>query len=209
MERLQFISQGNTANEQLESIKRVLDVGCQWIQFRWKNASLTDILKTGTEVRSFTGLYRAKLIINDHLTIADQLDADGLHLGLNDESIIEAREVLGNNKIIGGTANTWEHVQQRIEEGVDYIGLGPLRFTTTKEKLSPILGFEGYADICHKLTRGEMPIYAIGGVRAEDIPQLLDCGVHGVAVSSALLESPSLSIENFNKKLYETAKNCR
>ncbi|MBT0810128.1 thiamine phosphate synthase [Litoribacter ruber] len=209
MERLQFISHGHTAEEQLEGIKLVLDAGCKWVQFRWKSASLNKILKIGTEVKSLTEAYGAKLLINDHVKAAQELDADGLHLGLDDGSIPEARKILGVKKIIGGTANTLKHVQQRLDEGVDYVGLGPLRFTVTKEKLSPILGFEGYTDICSKLTSGQVPIYAIGGVNAEDIPQLLECGVYGVAVSSALLDDPNSSIKNFNRKLYEAAKNSR
>ncbi|MFX4990459.1 thiamine phosphate synthase, partial [Acinetobacter baumannii] len=79
--------------------------------------------------------------------IAKAVDADGVHLGLQDTGIDEARKIIGKEKIIGGTANTLDDVLQRYNEGCSYVGVGPYRFTTTKEKLSPILGLQGYADI--------------------------------------------------------------
>jgi thiamine-phosphate pyrophosphorylase len=90
---------------------------------------------------------------------------------LNDRSIEEARFILGENKIIGGTANTISDVLQRMNEPCDYIGLGPLRFTDTKEKLSPVLGFEGYQELLKILKKilGVPKIFAIGSVIPEDI----------------------------------------
>jgi thiamine-phosphate pyrophosphorylase len=116
--------------------------------------------------------YQAVCIINDHVQIAKDVDADGVHLGLKDMSVEKARYILGENKIIGGTANTFSDILQRMVERCDYIGLGPLRFTSTKEQLSPILGFEGYGEIINSLKEKsiEIPkIFAIGGVVLEDI----------------------------------------
>jgi thiamine-phosphate pyrophosphorylase len=91
--------------------------------------------------------------------------------------------------VVGGTANTFEHIQQRVQEGVDYIGLGPFRFTSTKEKLSPVLGLEGFQRIMEQVrTAGiQLPIVAIGGILADDVPGLRDAGIHGVAVSGAII----------------------
>ncbi|KEO73738.1 thiamine phosphate synthase [Anditalea andensis] len=206
MNKLQYISQGSTASLQLNGIQTVLDGGCKWIQLRYKSSSLTDIHDLGVKVRLLCETYGATFIINDHIRIAHNLDADGVHLGLSDAPVLEARALLGDQKIIGGTANTWQDVLHRINEKVDYIGLGPLRFTSTKEKLSPILGMEGFQNILsQKIALGNTtPIYAIGGVTGEDIFDLLSCGVYGVAVSSALLEGKVAEriIQTFNKKLY-------
>ena len=123
------------------------------------------------------------------------IDSDGVHLGLNDESVSEARLILGDHKIIGGTANTLSDVLQRIGESCDYIGLGPLRFTATKEKLSPVLGFEGYQNIIESLQKESIAIpkiYAIGGVRLEDIKLLQRAGIYGAAVSGQITENPSI-----------------
>jgi thiamine-phosphate pyrophosphorylase len=213
MEKLQYISQGETAEEQLKGIETVLNGGCKWIQLRFKNAELTDIQKLGTKVKSLCERFGATFIINDHISLAQELDADGIHLGLDDSPIEEARKLLGSDKIIGGTANTWEHVQKRIAEKADYIGLGPLRFTPTKKKLSPILGVAGYEAILTEQARtgNNTPIFAIGGVTAEDIPSLMEVGVYGVAVSSALLQSNDAGkiIQNFNNKLHAEFKHSR
>jgi thiamine-phosphate pyrophosphorylase len=93
--------------------------------------------------------------------------------------------------IVGGTANTFEHIQQRVQEGVDYIGLGPFRFTSTKEKLSPVLGLQGYQRIMDQVRAAniQLPIVAIGGIVAEDVPGLRDAGIYGVAVSGAILSA--------------------
>jgi thiamine-phosphate pyrophosphorylase len=90
--------------------------------------------------------------------------------------------------IIGGTANTFEHIEQRVAEGADYIGLGPYRFTKTKQKLSPILGLEGYREILERVRSGgiNIPIIAIGGIEPNDIPAIMQTGVHGVAISGAI-----------------------
>src|SRR5207344_844126 len=136
--KLQYISQGNTVQEQLYNIHQTLDNGCDWIQLRFKNASAIDLFTLAEAVKFLCEEYLATFIINDNVHLAQQLVADGVHLGLSDMKIEEARSLLGN-KIIGGTANTFEDVWQPATENCDYIGLGPYQFTTTKSNLSPTL----------------------------------------------------------------------
>lgn len=189
--KLQFISQGITAEQQLDHIQSVLDRGCAWIQLRFKNQEERIVLALAEQVKQLCADYGALLIINDHVAVAKAVDADGVHLGLSDTAIAIAREMLGVNSIIGGTANTLEDVRRRIAEGCDYIGLGPYRFTATKEKLSPVLGLDGYRRLLAALPEVEcaVPVYAIGGIRKEDIAPLLDTGVHGIAVSGLLIQA--------------------
>lgn len=201
--KLQYISQGNTVEQQLYNIHKALDNGCDWVQLRFKNGNLHDDLVLAEAVKILCEEYLATFIINDKVYLTQEVNADGVHLGLNDMKIREARKILGNRKIIGGTANTLEDVLQRIKEQCDYIGLGPFRFTTTKEKLSPILGVEGYRSIITQLSEQnlETPIYAIGGIQPEDIENLLEIGIHGIAVSRIITQEPQL-ITQLNNNLY-------
>lgn len=201
--KLQYISQGETAKEQYNHIQQALDAGCDWVQLRFKNASSQIITALAEQVKKLCTDYSATFIINDHPAIAKQVDADGVHLGLDDMSITEAKLIVGD-KIIGGTANTITHVLQRVEEGCSYVGLGPFRFTTTKEKLSPILGLEGYAAIVRELTnlQIDIPIYAIGGIVAEDIAAIIQTGIYGVAVSGVVTNHHN------KKELIEEINGC-
>lgn len=201
--KLHYISQGTTVEEQLYNIEKTLDNGCDWIQLRFKNGNYNELLAVAEKTKQLCSKHKATFIINDKVDLAYQIDADGVHLGLDDMRIKDARSILGNQKIIGGTANTFEHVLQRANENCDYIGLGPFRFTTTKEKLSPILGLEGYQTILNQMKKNNIstPLIAIGGIQLEDITLLIETGIHGIAVSSLLTQNPTV-ITTLNEKLY-------
>lgn len=206
--KLQYISQGNTVEEQKYAIGKALDSGCEWIQLRFKTQNTLDLFHLAESVKMLCDLYSAEYIINDNVHLAQQLEADGVHLGLTDMNISEARAILGETKIIGGTANTFEHIRQRSQEKCDYIGLGPFQFTTTKEKLSPILGLEGYYSIVQKMKSQniEIPIYAIGGITLKNVQDIMETGIYGIAVSGLISQSqiPSKLISQLNEKLYAT-----
>lgn len=189
--KLQYISQGLSSEEQLTNIKKVLDNGCTWIQLRFKNKPHNQVLVLAEQIRTLTEQYSATLIINDSIDIANHINANGVHLGLQDADVSLARSILGNDKIIGGTANTIQHFRQRVAENCNYIGLGPFRYTDTKQDLSPILGLEGYQKILSQISEEErtIPIYAIGGIQSEDIDAILNAGIYGIAISAALTRS--------------------
>ncbi|GAA0712907.1 thiamine phosphate synthase [Aquimarina litoralis] len=191
---LQYISQGNSPQEHIQHIGEVCEAGVRWVQLRLKNEDPATILKTALKCREICDQYGAIMIVNDSVSIAQASQADGVHLGLNDMNPKEARNILGPNFIIGGTANTLQDCIQHKNDGVDYIGLGPFRYTTTKEKLSPILGIEGYRSITSELRvqQIEMPIVAIGGIVEEDIAGIMETGVSGIAVSGMLTNQVQL-----------------
>jgi thiamine-phosphate pyrophosphorylase len=186
--KLHYISQPAIDGSHITAIKNALDAGCRWIQLRVKDAQEADVLAYAVEAVALCRPYGAKLIVNDFPEIALKAGADGVHLGLEDMPVSKAREIVGNKFIIGGTANTISHVLARIAEGVDYIGLGPFRFTTTKKKLSPILGLDGYTDIMNEIQNAgvKTPVIAIGGIETNDIPHIMRTGIYGVAISGAI-----------------------
>jgi len=204
--KLQYISQGETIEEQLHNIHQALDAGCNWVQMRFKNQTLKDTFTLAEAVKPLCEEYLANFIVNDDLHLAEQIAADGVHLGLADTKIDEARAILGTTKIIGGTANTFEDIENHVKNGCDYIGLGPFRFTNTKEKLSPILGLAGYFDIIEKLKKNKLqiPVYAIGGITLRDVGPLMETGIYGIAVSGIITESEEKEklIQQLNEKLY-------
>ena len=205
--KLQYISQGATAGEQLNNIQQALDAGCEWIQLRFKNGTANDTIALATDVKKICTNYKATFIINDHPHIAHAADADGVHLGLSDLSISEAKKILAPNKIIGGTANTFNDVLKRVAEGCNYVGLGPLRFTSTKQKLSPILGLQGYKLIMDDLTakKIQVPVYAIGGIVLDDMEAIVNTGVYGVAVSGSISNhaNKKLLVKQLNTFMYD------
>lgn len=200
---IQFISHFTEQHTYLDSIRLALEGGIKWVQLRMKEASEEEFLSVGTEVRRLCNQYGATFIIDDHVELVHKLKADGVHLGKNDMPIIEARRILGNNVIIGGTANTFEDIASHYQATANYIGCGPFRFTTTKKGLSPTLGLVGYRSIMQKVKEAaiDIPVVAIGGITAEDIPGIMQTGISGIALSGAILraENPIEEIKRILK----------
>lgn len=188
---LQFITHYTERYTYLDSVRIALEGGCRWIQLRMKDASPKEILPIALEALTLCRKYNATFIIDDHVEIAKQIKADGVHLGKLDMPITEARKTLGKDFIIGGTANTFKDIQMLYKDGADYIGCGPFRHTTTKKKLSPVLGLEGYCHIISQMkkTNIHLPIVAIGGITPKDIPALMGTGITGIALSGSILRA--------------------
>ena len=163
------------------------------MQLRMKEASREEIVRTGHEVRRLCDTYGATFIIDDHVELVREIRADGVHLGQKDMPVGQARDILGDKVLIGGTANTIEEVCRHYLQTADYVGCGPFRFTTTKKGLAPVLGLEGYRDIVTKMAEQgiSIPLIAIGGITAADIPDIMQTGVSGIAVSGAVLKASS------------------
>lgn len=189
--KLQFITHFTEKYSYYDSARMALEGGCRWIQLRMKDASPEEVEQEVLRVQALCRTYHATFIIDDHVELVKKLHADGVHLGKHDMPVAEARRLLGNGFIIGGTANTFDDVKMHYEAGADYIGCGPFRFTTTKKNLSPILGLEGYRRIVSQMKEAgiNLPIVAIGGITREDIPAILQTGVTGVALSGTILRA--------------------
>lgn len=189
---IQFISHFNDKYSYLDSIRLALEGGCKWVQLRMKDASEEEFLRNAHQARKLCDQYQATFIIDDHVELVRECGADGVHLGKNDMPIAEARRLLGDDFIIGGTANTFDDVLSHYRSSANYIGCGPFRFTTTKKGLSPILGLKGYQDIVAKMKSQsiDIPIVAIGGITIDDIPSIMQTGVNGIALSGTVINAP-------------------
>ena len=191
MVSLQFITHQTEKYSYFESARMALEGGCKWIQLRMKDAPLDEVEAVAIELKPLCKEYEAILLLDDHVELTKKLEVDGVHLGKTDMPVDEARQVLGEAFIIGGTANTFEDVLGHYRAGADYVGIGPFRFTTTKKNLSPVLGLEGYTSIISQMQEAniELPVVAIGGINYEDIPEILQTGVNGVALSGTILRA--------------------
>lgn len=207
---IQFITHFNERYSYIDSVHLALQGGCKWIQLRMKNCNPDTIYTTAQKIKFLCYDYGATLIIDDHVEIAKKVKANGVHLGKLDMPIAEARKILGNEFIIGGTANTFQDIKEHYKARADYIGCGPYRYTTTKSNLSPILGIDGYKSImCEMQSSGiKIPIVAIGGITESDIPNLMQTGINGIALSSSILNAQD-PIEEMKRiiKITETWKN--
>lgn len=196
---LQFITHQTERYSYFDSACLALEGGCKWIQLRMKEASVEEIEAVATRLKPICKEQGAILVLDDQVELTQKLELDGVHLGKTDTPIGEARRILGEAFIIGGTANTFEDVLSHYRAGADYVGIGPFRFTTTKKNLSPVLGLEGYASILAQMKEKEieLPTVAIGGITYNDITSILQTGIQGIALSSAILnaENPKIEIE--------------
>lgn len=195
---LQFITHKNERfTDEAQGALQALKGGCRWIQLRMKGASSREVVAMAQKIVPMCREYGATFILDDHAELVETAGADGVHLGKNDMPVAQARQLLGPEKIIGATANTFDDIRAAAAAGADYIGLGPFRFTTTKERLSPTLGLEGYRRIMNQCMEAgiTIPVIAIGGITAGDIASLRQTGISGVAISGAILNADNPATE--------------
>ncbi len=186
---LQFITHPSDSYSIAEEAQMVIEGGCRWIQLRMKDATDEEVRQVALELIPMCQETDTFLIIDDRVELVNELKVSGVHLGKDDMSPREARELLGPHAVIGVTANTADDILALKGIDVDYVGLGPFRHTTTKRNLAPVLGLEGYRDIVSRVRAEgiELPIVAIGGITADDVEPLMATGVSGIAMSGAII----------------------
>lgn len=205
---LQFITHKSDRFNIAEEVKMVIDGGCRWVQLRMKDVSDEEVKSVAEQIIPMCQETDTILVIDDRVELTMDLKVHGVHLGKNDMPAVDAREYLGAGAIIGVTANTAQDIIAYKKVDVDYVGLGPFRYTTTKSNLSPIIGLDGYRDIITEVRNAgvELPIVAIGGITLEDVAELMSTGVNGIAMSGAILSAENPTeytkrvIEALNKR---------
>jgi len=191
--RIHYITQDMPDRTHQQLALEACQAGVDLVQLRLKNMEKSEMLKIARETQKICNRYRATLIINDHLNIALEIDADGIHLGNGDLDHEIARKELGEDKILGGTAYNEIEAEFHQSKGiVDYIGLGTFRQTRTKPEIKDFLSLQEIGQLITRLQQVQgrtIPLLVIGGIRIADIAPLLEVGVHGIAIASLINES--------------------
>ncbi len=170
---------GQTLENQVE---QAIQGGATFVQIREKELDYNAFLEQAQKVKKITDKYHIPFVVNDNVDIAIAIDADGVHVGQKDMEAGQVRQKLGQNKIIGVSVQTVEQALSAQKNGADYLGVGAVFSTSTKLDASEV-SFETLQQICSAV---EIPVVAIGGINAQNILQLKNSGVDGVAVVSAL-----------------------
>ncbi len=182
-----------------ETVRLVIDGGADAIQLREKTISDGEFISLAREIHDIAAKRGTLLIINDRVNVAKEVNAEGVHLGQHDIGISEARDIIGNEKIIGVSTHNIEQARQAQNEGADYIAIGPVYPTSTKINEPPV-GLEVVQEVAEKIS---IPFVVIGAITLENLAEVLKTGATGVAVCSAIISSKDVlsSTRQFKDKL--------
>ncbi len=161
--------------------------GAGMIQLREKDLTARELYDLGARLQSLLTPHCIPLLINDRLDVAQALDAAGVHLAGHSLSPAHARRVLGPDKLIGVSTHSLDHAWQAMREGADFIVFGPVFDTPSKRQYGAPQGLQRLAEVVAHIT---CPVIAIGGIDADNLPQVLQTGAHGVAMIRAVLAAP-------------------
>ncbi len=175
------------ARSTLEIARLAIQGGADVIQLREKGASTREWIETGRALVALAREHDVRLIVNDRVDVAIACDAHGVHLGRHDLPILLAREMLGPDRVIGGSANSIEEAIAAERAGADYVGIGPVRPTSSKEDAGDLVPLDDLRALVAKL---EIPIIAIGGIGPESAAEIMGTGVRGLAVIHAVNDAP-------------------
>lgn len=183
-----------------EQIEQALKGGVTFLQLREKDLSLSEFLSLAKKVKKVTDKYNIPFVINDNVKVAIKSDADGVHIGQGDMNAKEVRALIGDNKILGVSANTVADAKLAEEHGADYIGVGAVFKTSTKEDAN-VISMDTIKDICKSVS---IPVVAIGGINESTVLNLKDSGIDGICCISAIFARKD--IFEATKNLYNLAK---
>jgi len=167
-----------------EVLREAGQAGVKLVQYRNKTGSMRDAYKVACTLRKIAEEWEMMFLVNDRCDLAMAVEANGVHLGQTDLPLALARKLVGHDMLIGASTHNTEQVQKATEEGADYLGFGPIFPTDTKSDHDPVVGIQGM-----KYIRGltPLPVFAIGGITPEVVPELCQAGANGVAVASGIL----------------------
>ncbi len=190
-----------------EQARAACEAGANWIQYRCLTKSDEEMIEEINELAAVCDDWGTTLILTEHYHLLHLVDAQGVHLEDIHADFKGIRKEIGNDKTLGGSANSFSDIQRIVSSGVvDYVGCGPFATTLTKPNNHALLGVTGYSEIISamKSENLDIPVLAVGGVSINDVDELLSAGVYGIAVCSAVnsAENPTLAVREFYKKLH-------
>lgn len=175
-------------NSLAKQVEQTINAGATFVQLREKHLTFDEFVKAAREVKEVTDKYKIPFVINDNVEVAISVNADGIHVGQSDLEAKNVRELIGENKILGVSAQTVEQALNAQESGADYIGVGAVFSTTTKDDAENV-SLDILKEICNAVS---IPVVAIGGISKNNILKLSGSGVDGVAVISAIFAQPDI-----------------
>ena len=205
--KFHYLTQDLPHRSHVEQTAIACKAGANWIQYRCFTKPDPELIEEIHQIASICDDWGATLILTDHYHLLDQVDAQGVHLENMQVDLTKIRAIITDEKTLGASANTIEDIQRIFLSGaVDYIGCGPFAITKTKANDFQTLGIDGYAERIKKMEdlNIDIPLLAVGGIEIENIEALLDTGIQGIAVSSAvnLADDPGEAFKSFYKKIY-------
>jgi len=185
---------------QIELTQMAIAGGADTVQFRQKSGSTRKMIEIARKMKQFCTEASVTFIVNDRVDVSIAAGADGVHLGQDDFPIPRARELLGENHIIGGSASTFEEAQKCLTEGADYVGFAPSQ-KTSKADAAPVTGIELLKRVIKAIP---LPIIVIGGISLKNTPEVIEAGAHGIAVISTVCcqKNPERATRSLHKALY-------
>ncbi len=183
-----------------EIVNDVIKGGADVIQLRDKSVSKDELIEIGKKLCRLTKQANISFIVNDYPDVAKAIDADGVHIGQGDISFVEAKKIIGSEKIVGISTHNKEQVLEAIKIGADYIGVGPVFQTISKENPDPVVGIDLIKWVSQ---RCEIPFVAIGGINLNNLDNVLSAGAECIAVISAIMKSDDIlkMTKSFKEKI--------
>lgn len=181
----------------LQQVKQLIEGGAELIQLRDKYTAPKDFYASAKKVIEFARPKNVKIIINDRVDITLAADADGVHLGQDDLPPEQARKILGRKAIIGFSTHSIEQITEALKFPVDYLAIGPVFPTSSKENPDAVVGVEMIKRVRRII--GDFPLAVIGGITFENAESILQNGADSLALISAIINSENKIVENMNK----------
>ena len=170
-------------------VEQMIEGGVDLIQLRGKNKSIGELMELAAELHELTAKSSTPLIVNDHAEIARRVPVEGVHVGQDDDSIEVVRRKAGRDVVVGKSTHSLDQARAAQREGADYIGFGPIFATPTKPDYEPI----GLKDIKQAHLDVNLPIFCIGGIKVDNLEQVITAGARRVAIVSGLLKAPDIA----------------
>jgi thiamine-phosphate pyrophosphorylase len=182
------LSYVNTADV-VRVAEAMIDGGVDLIQLRGKQRFVDELVDLAVQLHELTSRLSTPLIVNDHAEIAAKIPVGGVHVGQDDDSIAVVRKKTGRNVLVGKSTHNFEQALAAQHEGADYIGFGPIFATPTKPDYQPI-GLKQVESVHRNVA---LPIFCIGGIKIDNLEQVIAAGVRRIAIVSGLLKAPDIA----------------
>lgn len=188
IEKLHFITHDIPQHSHINQVQIACEAGAKWVQYRCLSKNDDELLLDLDQIGSICDDWGATLIVTNHIHLKGKADIQGFHMEDLTTDFVALRKQIGEEYTLGGSAHQFDELVRLANEGADYVGFGPYAYTTTKANSFSSLGLEGYTDVINRLKMAniDLPILAVGGIGLADVAPLLETGIYGIAVSSAI-----------------------